>query len=125
MPQTLNNRTQRSCRTVARGSFTLQTRCPNPMSLFLPLKPCVDRCLGLGRGADLPQHHDHFLVGAAVQGPFKAPIEDATTVYGSAKVEAVTMPAKVEAFMVCSACGIKQSSNTSLQSGWGTFSVSM
>src|SRR3989441_980586 len=58
-------------------------------------------------------------------GPFRAPIAEATTVYGSARVEAVTSPQNVEAFIVCSAWRIRHTSRMSATSRSGTRSVSM
>ena len=58
-------------------------------------------------------------------GPVRVPTAELTTVYGLASVEPVTRPLNVEAFMVCSACRIKQASSTLRTAGEGVCSNSM
>ena len=45
-------------------------------------------------------------------GPVSVPMAELMTVYGLASVEPVTRPLNVEAFIVCSACRIRQASST-------------
>ena len=58
-------------------------------------------------------------------GPVRVPMAELMTVYGLASVEPVTRPLNVEAFMVCSACRIRQASSTLRTAGDGSRSKSM
>lgn len=85
----------------------------------------ADRRAGLSRGADFLSIITTSSFAPPCSGPFSAPIEGGHYGIRVGQVEAVTMPAKVEAFMVCSACRIRQMPKTSLHSGCGTVSVSI
>ncbi len=54
------------------------------------------------------------------KGPVSVPMAEAMTVYGLASVEPVTRALNVEAFIVCSACRIRQASITLRTAGDGS-----